>query len=269
MIKMENKEIKHFEILNKIDVSGRTETKKTNKTELTYLSWTWAWAETKKKFPNAIYGIVKNEKGLPYVYDELTGYMVNTWVEIEGIRYEMWLPVMDCKNKTMKSKTYSYKTKYGEQTVEAATMFDINKTLMRCLTKNLAMFGMGLYIYAGEDIPEDSEKTEKEDLNKNTENKASKIDKTEKEKCDKQEYLIKVKKILWEVSGKDKEKSIQLLQQHTAFKGKDGKQVAGVTDFEKLSLPRLQVTYGNLKKLYPQIAEKVKKEFEIMKNKAV
>jgi hypothetical protein len=61
---------------------------------------------------------------------------------------------MDGANKAMLSTPYTYKTKFGEKTVEAATMFDINKTLMRCLVKNLAMFGLGLYIYAGEDLPE-------------------------------------------------------------------------------------------------------------------
>jgi hypothetical protein len=54
----------------------------------------------------------------------------------------------------MKNAPYSYTTRYGEKTVEAASMFDINKTLMRCLVKNLAMFGMGIYIYAGEDLPD-------------------------------------------------------------------------------------------------------------------
>lgn len=118
------------------------------------------------------------------------------------------------------------------------------------------------------DDTKDADNDKKED-NKKIDDKKPETTETKKEACNKQEYLIKVKKILWEVSGKNKEKSIQLLQQHTAFKGKDGKQVAGVTDFEKLSIARLQVTYGNLKKLYPQIAERVKKEFEIIKKKAV
>jgi hypothetical protein len=67
----------------------------------------------------------------------------------------MWLPVMDGANKAMKAEAYTYTTKYGEKDVEPASMFDINKTIMRCLVKNLAMFGLGLYIYAGEDLPED------------------------------------------------------------------------------------------------------------------
>ena len=142
-----------FEELNAINVNDKTEKKKSGSTELTYLSWTWAWAEVKKRYPDAHYEIMMHD-GLPYVYDENTGYMVFTTVTIEGISHMMWLPVMDGANKAMKSKPYTYSTKYnGEKTVEAATMFDVNKTIMRCLVKNLAMFGLGLYIYAGEDLP--------------------------------------------------------------------------------------------------------------------
>ena len=143
-----------FDDLYAINVNDKTEKKKTGSTELTYLSWTFAWAEVKRRFPEAHYEIVMHD-GLPYVYDENTGYMVFTNVTIEGITHTMWLPVMDEKNKAMKDKSYTYKTKYGEKEVAPATMFDINKTIMRCLTKNLAMFGLGIYIYAGEDLPED------------------------------------------------------------------------------------------------------------------
>lgn len=143
-----------FDELNAINVNDKTEKKKSGGTELTYLSWTWAWAEVKKRFPDAHYEIVMHN-GLPYVYDENTGYMVFTNVTIDGITHTMWLPVMDGANKAMKNQPYTYSTKYnGEKTVEAATMFDVNKTIMRCLVKNLAMFGLGLYIYAGEDLPE-------------------------------------------------------------------------------------------------------------------
>ena len=143
-----------FEVLNSANVNGHTEKVENDYGKaLTYLSWTWAWAEVKKRYPEANYEIEKFD-GLPYVYDELTGYMVYTKVTIEGITHEMWLPVMDSKNKAMKAIPYTYQTKKGEKTVEAATMFDVNKAIMRCLTKNLAMFGLGLYIYAGEDLPE-------------------------------------------------------------------------------------------------------------------
>ena len=160
-----NENLTHFKVLNSLDVNDKTEKKSNGTIELTYLSWAWAWAEVKKKFPNAKYEILKfGEDKLPYVFDEKTGYMVFTRVEIEGINHEMWLPVMDGANKAMKDKPCNYKSKawnkttksweYVEKTVQPATMFDINKTIMRCLTKNLAMFGLGLYIYAGEDLPE-------------------------------------------------------------------------------------------------------------------
>lgn len=154
-----------FETLNDLNVNEHTEKKQS----LTYLTWSWAWAEVKKLYPEASYVIKKFENNLPYVYDENTGYMVFTEVTIEGMTHEMWLPVMDSKNKAMKNAPYEYKTKYDTKEVEAATMFDINKTIMRCLVKNFAMFGLGLYIYSGEDLPEDDKKE--------IEKEASKLDK--------------------------------------------------------------------------------------------
>ena len=144
-----------FEKLNAINVNEHTE----KKNDLTYLSWSGAWAEVKKVYPDAEYSIMKFN-GLPYVFDEKTGYMVYTTVTIEGLTHEMWLPVMDGANNAMKAQPYTKITRYKEITVEAATMFDINKTIMRCLTKNLAMFGLGLYIFAGEDLPKSEENTE-------------------------------------------------------------------------------------------------------------
>lgn len=141
----------YFEELNSLNVNEYTEERE----GLTYLTWSYAIQEVLKKYPTMDYKIKKfGEQQLPYVYDKETGYMVFTEVTLEGITREMWLPVMDSKNKAMKSEPYTYETKKGEKTVEAATMFDINKTIMRCLVKNLAMFGLGLYIYSGEDLPE-------------------------------------------------------------------------------------------------------------------
>lgn len=138
-----------FEVLSKIDVNKHTE----KKNGLTYLSWAWAWAEVKKNCPDATYEVVHYD-GRPYLADDHLGYMVATKVTIGGETLSMHLPVMDGANKAMRSTAYTYSTSRGEKTVEAATMFDINKALMRCLVKNLAMFGLGLYIYAGEDLPE-------------------------------------------------------------------------------------------------------------------
>ena len=172
-----------FENLMAVNVNGHTEQKKTGNATLTYLSWPFAWAEVKKRFPDASYEIEKFD-GLPYVYDPLTGYMVYTRVTIEGITHEMWLPVMDGANKAMKAEPYKYVTGFGqyqkEKVCEAATMFDVNKTIMRCLVKNLAMFGLGLYIYAGEDLPIETkeEKEAREDEQKSAEIAAEPIGET-------------------------------------------------------------------------------------------
>ncbi|HET8689375.1 MAG TPA: DUF1071 domain-containing protein [Methanosarcina sp.] len=165
-------EVTEFERLYHLDVNSKTEKKKTGNTELTYLSWAWAWAEFVKVYPEARYEIVKNNNSIPYFADE-SGAMVYTKVTAGEITHEMWLPVMDGANNAMKSKPYTYQVKeyvwdnskrknvptgnMVDKKVEAYTMFDINKTVMRCLVKNLAMFGLGLYIYAGEDLPESEE----------------------------------------------------------------------------------------------------------------
>lgn len=148
-----------FATLNAINVNDHTEVKDNGQAKLTYLSWVWAWQQVKTAYPDANYE-VKHWDGKPFLYEESLGYMVETSVTIKGETMVMWLPVMDSKNKAMKAVPYTYKTRFGDKTVEAATMFDINTTIMRCLVKNLAMFGLGLYIYAGEDLPED-EKTNK------------------------------------------------------------------------------------------------------------
>ena len=146
----------YFDALYSLDLSGKIE--KYN--DLTYLSWANAWAEFKRCYPSATYHIVKNQTtNLPYFADPCIGIMVYTEVTVDDVTHEMWLPVMNTSNKAMKLEPYTYKVfdkfkkEYLERTVEAATMFDINKTIMRCLVKNLAMFGLGLYIYAGEDVP--------------------------------------------------------------------------------------------------------------------
>lgn len=140
-----------FETLSAINVNEKVE----KKSGLTYLSWAWAWGEVKKVYPDAIYQVLQDPSTLkPYFFDEVLGYMVMTNVTIQGQTLEMWLPVMDGANKAMKAEAYSYATRYGDKSVEQASMFDINKTLMRCLVKNLAMFGLGHYIFAGEDLPE-------------------------------------------------------------------------------------------------------------------
>ena len=170
-----------FETLRLVDVSEHVEEKDTGSAKLKYLSWAWAWHEVRRRYPDATYEIVKNEQGLPYFVDPEMGIMTYTSVTICGETHSMWLPVMDGANNPMKLKPYeyqvkNYKFKYAKwneakkgyydnhgneqpefitKKVEAASMFDINKTVMRCLTKNLAMFGIGLALYAGEDLFDD------------------------------------------------------------------------------------------------------------------
>lgn len=149
-----------FNKLYKLDCSKHIEKKDCgNGRKLSYLSWAWAWAEFKNMHPNATYEVVKFD-GLPYLVDMNMGIVVYTKVTVDELTHEMWLPVMDSSNKAMKLESYQYnvfdpqKRQYVTKTVKAADMFDINKTIMRCLTKNLAMFGLGLSIYAGEDVPQ-------------------------------------------------------------------------------------------------------------------
>jgi hypothetical protein len=122
-----------FEELYQLNVNDKVEKKGT----LKYLSWTYAWAEFKKAYPDARYEVNQFD-GTYCTGNEKMGYMVHTKVTAGEQTYEMWLPIMDSRNAT----------------ILAPKMTEINKTIMRCLTKNLAMFGLGLYIYAGEDLPE-------------------------------------------------------------------------------------------------------------------
>ena len=146
-----------FKKLIQLNVNEHTELKN----DLTYLSWAFAWQEFLKVCPDATYDIehFADKDGIMrcYQYDANLGYMVFTNITARGLTRRMWLPVMDGANKAMKAEPYTYTVGKGDKafkkTVESATMFDINKTIMRCLVKNIAMFGLGLYIYAGEDLP--------------------------------------------------------------------------------------------------------------------
>jgi len=150
---MTNEERDFFNELYQVNVNELTE----EKNGLTYLSWAYAIAEICKRYNQTFdYEIKKfGEKQLPYVYDEGIGFMVFTSVTLNGKTRECWLPVMDSSNRAMLKEPYVIKTSSGKEIhIASATMFDVNKTIMRCLTKNLAIFGLGLYLYAGEDVPE-------------------------------------------------------------------------------------------------------------------
>lgn len=129
-----------FETLFRINVNEHTE----KKGNLTYLSWSFAWAEIKKAFPEAFYTIYENENGWNYFTDGRTCW-VKTGVTINGLEHIEYLPVMDFKNKSIQA--------------EFVTSTDVNKTIQRSLTKACARHGLGLYIYAGEDLPEEEQST--------------------------------------------------------------------------------------------------------------
>ena len=137
-----------FQKIYEIDVNHKAK----EKSGLKYLSWAWAWAEFKKINSDATYSVDLYD-GKPYLGDDKLGYMVSTTVTVGDLTIPMHLPVLDGANAAMKADAYTYSTKYKDKECKAASMFDINTAIMRCLTKNLAMFGLGLYIYAGEDIP--------------------------------------------------------------------------------------------------------------------
>ncbi|ATE84856.1 hypothetical protein vBOeSunk162_28 [Oenococcus phage vB_OeS_unk162] len=160
----ENEEIKDvFKNLSQVDTTKHQKNLQVGGATLTYLSWTFAWSYLMDAYPDSNYEIERfeDEQGVkkPYMFDK-TGYMVFTKMTIKGTTREMWLPVMDSHNKAMLDHVYTYDTKYKKGIiVEPASMFDINKTIMRCLVKNMAMFGLGLNIYSGEDLPDPNEAT--------------------------------------------------------------------------------------------------------------
>lgn len=128
----------YFKTLNSINVNDKTELKG----KLTYLSWAWAWGEVKKLFPDATYTVYENDKGWNYHTDGKTCW-VKTGATVNGIEHIEYLPVMDFNNKSI--------------AVEKVTSYDVNKAIQRSLTKAIARHGLGLYIYAGEDLPEGAE----------------------------------------------------------------------------------------------------------------
>ena len=133
-----------FETLNRINVNEHTE----KKNGLTYLSWAWAWSEIKKNYPDACYTVYENNVGWNYFTDGKTCW-VKTGVIINGLEHIEYLPVMDYKNKSIP--------------IENVTSFDVNKAIQRSLTKACARHGLGLYIYAGEDLPEESKEKNREE----------------------------------------------------------------------------------------------------------
>lgn len=137
----------YFTELNAINVSDKTE----KKNGLTYLSWVWAWGELKKLHPDATYTVYENKDGWLYHTDGRTCW-VKTGVTVNGIENIEYLPVMDFRNNSIPA--------------DKVTSYDVNKAVQRSLTKAVARHGLGLYIYAGEDLPEGEEKPQERQTEK-------------------------------------------------------------------------------------------------------
>ncbi len=143
---LQPKQKNYFEELYNIDVGDKIE----KKVNLSYLSWAYAWAEVKKKHPTANYKIYETPEGVIYFHDNKTAW-VKTSVTIDEVEHIDYLPVMNNKNRSI--------------LLNDITSFEINKTIQRSLTKAIARHGLGLYIYAGEDLPEAVEEGNLEKIN--------------------------------------------------------------------------------------------------------
>ena len=148
---MAEKQKSLFEQLYSTDVGDKVE----KKNGLSYLSWSYAWAEIKKAVPDATYTIYERETPhgpVNYFTDGRTCW-VKTGLTLNGLEHIECLPVMDFRNNSIP--------------LEAVRSTDVNKAIQRSLTKAAARHGLGLYIYAGEDLPEDAtegRKREKEEF---------------------------------------------------------------------------------------------------------
>ena len=126
-----------FQKLSSINVNSKTE----KKGKFTYLSWAFAWAELKKVSPTATSKVYHDENtNMPY-FASKAGVIVKVGVTIEGLEHINYLPVMDFRNASIPA--------------DKVNMMDVNKAIQRCTVKAIALHGLGLYIYAGEDLPEE------------------------------------------------------------------------------------------------------------------
>jgi hypothetical protein len=130
-----------FKELNAINVNKMTE----KKGNLTYLSWAYAWQETMKVCPDMTRTVYESATGNNYHTDGKTAW-VKVGITIGGQEHIDYLPIMDARNAALP--------------IEKVTSFDVNKAIQRSTTKAIGLHGLGLYIYAGEDMP-DEEKTAK------------------------------------------------------------------------------------------------------------
>lgn len=155
-LSVEERDVAIYNELRKVNCNDHIEKVTQGGTTLSYLSWSWAKDYMNSELPFTYEPrFFADENGVlhPYTFDKNTGYMVYTTITVLGVKKDMWLPVLDNHNQAMKDVPYKKQMTNRTLDILPATTFDINKALMRCYTKNLSMFGLGAYIYAGEDLP--------------------------------------------------------------------------------------------------------------------
>ncbi len=158
--KTENEFVDKTSYFSKLNsVSGNVIKKGSGNYAANYLSWSDAWNELKKIYPKSNFKVYENSEGMPYFKDD-NGAFVKVGVTVEEIEHIVFLAVMDNKFNSMKSTVYiikkwsKQKQALADEEVQPYNMFDINRSVQRALAKAIAMHGMGLYVYRGEDIPE-------------------------------------------------------------------------------------------------------------------
>jgi hypothetical protein len=164
--------------LLKLNVNDHVE----KKNGLSYLSWAWAWAEALKADPTATFHVESYDiDGKTQCYMNVNGTAM-VWVRVTmfGKPMTCMLPVMNSKNEPIPIEGRTFKDKYGKDKTEKVDAFNVNSAIMRCMTKALALHGLGLYIYAGEDLPEeDGEKKPEVKVEKKADEKTTKAPKTD------------------------------------------------------------------------------------------
>ena len=219
----------YFSKLNEINVSDKTE----KKNGLTYLSWAWAWGEVKKEFPDATYTVYENAEGWNYFTDGRTGW-VKTGATVNGIEHIEYLPIMDYRNKSI--------------ALENITSFDVNKTIQRSLTKALARHGLGLYIYAGEDLPEGEEINTKEQAEKYVMTWGKYKDKTLKEIYEEDEQYLE-----WIYQNKSDETLKKCIELITGYKEPSKEEQEEILDLMIEINSLLEQTNTDRKKMLNQL----------------
>lgn len=225
---MTEKTKNYFEELNEINVSDKIE----KKNNLSYLSWAWAWGELKKRYPAAKKAVIKNEQGWLYHTDGRTCW-VEVSVTINDFEETEYLPVMDFKNQAIP--------------LERVTSTAVNTTIQRAVTKAIARHGLGLYIYAGEDLPESEEKLEKKEAKKNAfglskdGDLASGADMTETFAKAAQDFFAKIKKDVEECGSLS--------------------EVQGLEETNKAKITKLAKNYPNLHLMLSEAIDAVKLGF--------